>query len=76
MFELVILITLSFLHPTLSQTQCPREIGFLPPEESSTGPSSYVYFYNDVEAQGGSSRFIFPNLSVPCYSNIEKVSLH
>ena len=78
MFYLFILLILSILPQTVSQLgdQCPQQFGFLPPDGTSYIYSSYIYFYNGIEAQGGSSRFLFPNLTVSCYSRIEKVSLH
>ncbi|KAI6654564.1 hypothetical protein LOD99_960 [Oopsacas minuta] len=80
MFVIFFLLFISFLFGCLSQsigvTNCPSEIGFL--DSSSFNPDSshyFFYFYSGAEANGSSNRFIFPNLSVSCYVNVEKIVL-
>ena len=77
MFQSVIVLFISIIPLCLGQPQavCPNSIGFLDSEDfSSNTPQNSLYFYNGAESIGSSNRFIFPNLTVPCYVNIEKVS--
>ena len=77
MFQSVILLLISIIPSCLglSEAVCPNGIGFLDLEDFySNTPKNALYFYNRDESIGSSNRFIFPNLTVPCYVSVDSVS--